>query len=207
MSSARAKFLKVQPVVKKIQGIIEKTLESAITQGKFKVKVTDRDQPIEMVKVLTQDTNNFLEATILGARDNATAIPQPCDKITAKIQNQKELSRHKRLQEVWRKKKSSMIAALEAEALKHRELQKPQDIEHHLKNDEIPLQAMKKSVTTKNVTTSISITDKLRSPALAREDYRIRYHCAPSATTKIQPPSNPEHMAPRTSSNTEAETV
>ncbi len=43
MSSAITKFLKVQPVVKKIQGNIKKTLESVITQGKFKVKVTDRD--------------------------------------------------------------------------------------------------------------------------------------------------------------------
>jgi len=46
MSSAITKFLKVQPVVKKIQGNIEKTLESAITQGKFKVKVVNRDQSI-----------------------------------------------------------------------------------------------------------------------------------------------------------------
>ncbi len=77
-----------------------------------------------MVKSFTPDTNNSLEATIQGARDNATAISQLCDTIAAKIQNQKELSRHKRRKEVRRKKKSLMRAALEAEASKRRELQK-----------------------------------------------------------------------------------
>ncbi len=112
-----------------------------------------------MVKSFTQDTNNSLEATTQGAHDNATAIPLPCDKIAAKIQNQKELSRHKLGKEVWRKKKSLMIAALEAEASKCRKLQEPQTKENHLKNDEIQLQAMEKSDTTKTVTMSTSIAD------------------------------------------------
>jgi hypothetical protein len=79
-----------------------------------------------------------------------------------------------------------MIAALEVEASKRRELQH-QDTEHHLNNDEIPLQAMEKSDTSKHLTTSISIADELRPPAVTRADYCIRYHRAPSATTKINP--------------------
>ncbi len=37
------------------------------------------------------------------------------------------------------------------------------------------------------MTKSISIADKLRPPALTHADYCIRYHCGPSATTKIIP--------------------
>ena len=85
MSSAITKFLKVQPVVKKIQGNIEKTLESAITQGKFKVKAVNRDQSIEMVKSFTPDTINSLEATNQNARDNAKACQQQSDTIAAQI--------------------------------------------------------------------------------------------------------------------------
>jgi hypothetical protein len=48
-----------------------------------------------------------------------------------------------------------MLAALKAEASKRRELQKHQDTEHHLNNDEIPLQAMEKPDTSKNSTMSI----------------------------------------------------
>jgi DNA uptake protein ComE-like DNA-binding protein len=85
MSSAITKFLKVQPVVKEIQGNIEKTLESAITQGKFKVKVVNRDQSIEMVKSFTPDTIDSLEATIQNARDDAKACQQQSDTIADQI--------------------------------------------------------------------------------------------------------------------------
>jgi hypothetical protein len=85
MSSAVTKFLKVQPVVKKIQGNIEKTLESAITHEKFKVKVVNLDQSIEMVKSFTPDTIKSLEPTIQNARDDAKACQQQSDTIAAQI--------------------------------------------------------------------------------------------------------------------------
>jgi hypothetical protein len=100
MDSAITKFLKVQPVVKKIQGNIEKALESAMTQGKFKVKVTDSDQPIEMVKSFTPDTNNSLEATIQNTRDDATVRHQQSDTIAVQIQELQDALReaHEKLE-------------------------------------------------------------------------------------------------------------
>jgi hypothetical protein len=48
MDSAIERFLRIQPVVKKKQGNIDKA-KLAMTQEKFKVQFPDRDQPIEMV--------------------------------------------------------------------------------------------------------------------------------------------------------------
>ena len=82
MNSAIERFLRIQPVVKKIQGNIDKA-KLAMNQEKFKVQIPDRDQPIEMVKSFTPDTINSLEATIQNARDDAKACQQQSDTIAA----------------------------------------------------------------------------------------------------------------------------
>ncbi len=58
MDSAIERFLRIQPVLKKIQGNIDKA-KLAMTQEKFKVQIPDRDQPIEQFRALVTMQRRF----------------------------------------------------------------------------------------------------------------------------------------------------